>query len=72
MKLSDAVDENTIAALRAALADGELAGLTFEQAMTILLTDGIVPTSGLPVESVLRLEDWARERLRTRGPQRNG
>jgi hypothetical protein len=30
--------------------------------MELLLSDGVVPASGLPLSSILALEDWARRR----------
>ena len=60
--LSEFVDEALVAELRAALAGGDFPGIELEQAMEFLLTDGIIPTSGLPVSSILRLEDWVRAR----------
>jgi hypothetical protein len=63
VRLSAAVDEQTVRALREAVDAGEFPGLSFKLAMEFLLTDGIVPESGLPVESFLRLEEWAVRRL---------
>jgi hypothetical protein len=60
--LSELVDEVLVRDLRAALARGDFPGVEFTQAMEFLLSDGIVPASGLPVVSLLRLEDWARGR----------
>ena len=34
--------------------------------MEFLLSDGIVPPSGLPVSSLLHLDDWVRERTLAR------
>lgn len=59
MKLSEAITESTAEELRRALFAGEFPGITFEQAMEFLLTDGLFPASGLPVESFLKLEAWA-------------
>lgn len=64
-QLSQYVDEALVCDLRAALASGEFRGLSFQQAMQFLLSDGIVPASGLPVVSVLALEDWVRGRSRS-------
>ena len=55
-----AVTEATVEELRQALLDGAFPGVTFQQAMEFLLTDGLFPASGLPVESFLKLEAWAR------------
>lgn len=63
--LSQYVDEALVRDLRAALERGEFNGVSFEQAMELLLSDGIVPASGLPVSSLLALEDWARSRSRS-------
>jgi hypothetical protein len=65
MRLSELVDEALARDLRLALERGEFPGLSFKQAMEFLLSDGIVPGSGLPVTSVLALEDWARSRQRS-------
>jgi hypothetical protein len=35
-------------------------GISFEQAMQFILTDGMVPVGGLPARSFLELEDWLR------------
>lgn len=67
--LSELVDEALVADLRAAIERGEFPGIELEQAMEFLLTDGIVPESGLPVSSLLRLEEWAREREPERSHQ---
>lgn len=58
--LSDLVTESLAHALREAIARGDFPGVTFQQAMEFLLSDGIVPASDLPVSSILALEDWAR------------
>lgn len=60
--LSQLVDEKLAEDLREAIARGDFPGLEYQQAMELLLTDGIVPASGLPVASVLALEDWVRRR----------
>ena len=62
MKLSDRVTESTVEELRRALLAGDFPGVTFEQAMEFLLTDGIFPVSGLPVESFSKLKSWVIER----------
>lgn len=62
MKLSDAIDEKTAMALRAAVLDGEFPGVSFEQAMEFLLSDGLFPEDGLPLRSFFHLEEWIRER----------
>lgn len=60
--LSELVDEALVGDLRDAIDRGDFPGLELEQAMELLLSDGIVPASGLPVASVLALEDWVRGR----------
>jgi hypothetical protein len=66
MKLSDAVDESTAEALRAAVARNAFPGVSFEQAMEFLLSDGLFPEDGLPVTSFYQLEDWIRRRAAPR------
>ncbi len=63
MKLSDAIDEETVTALRAAVARGDFPGVSFEQAMEFLLSNGLFPANGLPVASFYHLEEWARARV---------
>ena len=70
MKLSDAIDEATVAELRKALDDGDFPGVSFQHAMEFVLTNGTFPASGLPVHSFLKLEAWARERAKARGDAR--
>jgi hypothetical protein len=60
--LSDFVDEALVSDLRAALHQGQFPGLDSKLALEFLLSDGIVPASGLPVGSLLGLEDWVRAR----------
>jgi hypothetical protein len=64
--LSQIVDEELARELRDALERGEFPGISLQHAMEFLLSDGIVPASGLPVSSILALEDWARARSRHR------
>lgn len=59
MKLSETITEATVEELRRAILVDEFPGVTFEQAMEFLLTDGLFPASGLPVESFLKLNAWA-------------
>ncbi len=59
--LSELVDESLAAALRHAIERGDFPRLDYQTAMEILLSDGIVPASDLPVSSVLALEDWVRQ-----------
>ncbi|MEO8179499.1 MAG: hypothetical protein ABI895_11770 [Deltaproteobacteria bacterium] len=61
-RLSELVDEALAADLRAAIQRGEFPGLSYKHALEFLLSDGIVPAAGLPVASLLGLEDWARAR----------
>lgn len=61
-RLSELVTEELVGALRSALERGEFPGVSMQQAMEFLLSDGIVPASDLPVRSILALEDWARRR----------
>ncbi|HEY3236273.1 MAG TPA: hypothetical protein VGJ84_16265 [Polyangiaceae bacterium] len=72
MKLSEGLDPEIMEKLRASLENKDFPGITFAQAMHFLLTDGVVPASGLPVESFFRLEDWVRRNQRThvRGPRK--
>jgi hypothetical protein len=58
--LSACLNEKSIELLRHEIAAGRFPGVTFEHAMQFLLTDGILPASGLPAVSFLDLEDWAR------------
>jgi hypothetical protein len=61
-RLSDLVTEDLARALRSAVERGEFPGVSVQQAMEFLLSDGIIPASDLPVASILALEDWARRR----------
>lgn len=56
------MDDTTVAALRAAVDRGAFPGVRFEQAMKLALTDGVVPEDGLPVGSILAVDDWLRAR----------
>lgn len=58
--LSTFLNEKTIELLRNEIAAKRFPGISFEQAMQFLLTDGALPASGLSATSFLRLEDWAR------------
>jgi hypothetical protein len=49
IRLSDAVNDATVAALRERVAAGEFPGVPFERLLEFLLSDGIMPESGLPV-----------------------
>jgi hypothetical protein len=59
-RLSELVDDDVVRALRERIASGSLPGVPFDTAMEFLLSDGIMPASGLPVASLLELEDWVR------------
>ena len=58
--LSSFLNEALIRDLQAAVARGKFPGVTFELAMNFILTDGVLPASGLPVQSFLKLEDLVR------------
>ena len=62
-RLSELVDDEVVRALRERLASGAFPGIPFHTAMEFLLSDGIMPESGLPVVSLLELEDWVRGAL---------
>ncbi len=61
--LSACLSDTTIEQLRRDIRAGIFPGVNFEQAMQFLLTNGILPASGLPATSFLKLEDWARTLL---------
>jgi hypothetical protein len=65
-RLSDLVDDAAVRELRELTEEGAFPGVRFQTAMEFLLSDGIMPESGLPVASFLRLEDWVRARGSTR------
>jgi hypothetical protein len=69
-RLSELVDDEVVRALRERLASGSFPGIPFHTAMEFLLSDGIMPESGLPVASLLELEDWVRARARAANSQR--
>jgi hypothetical protein len=69
MKLSDAVTDEAVAELRELVAMGTFPGLSLKLSMEFLLSDGIMPESGLPMVSILKLEDWARGRIVERAPR---
>lgn len=58
--LSACLSDRTIQLLRKEVAARRFPGVSFEQAMQFILTDGVLPASGLPASSFLKLEDWAR------------
>jgi hypothetical protein len=59
-ELSDFLNPDLIGNLRKAIDAGVFKGVTFKQAMEFILTDGIMPESGLPAEAFLKLETWIR------------
>lgn len=59
--LSNLLRDDLIDKLREKTARGDFPGIDFKTAMTFLLTDGVIPESGLSVGSFLRLEDWVRD-----------
>lgn len=60
VRLSDRIDDTMIRELRRKLGEGIFPGISFEDAMKFLLSDGMIPVSGQPVESYLALETWVR------------
>ena len=58
--LSSYLNDENIQGLRKEIARGAFPGVSFEQAMQFLLTDGILPVGGSPAISFLHLEDWIR------------
>ena len=64
--LSDLLTDDLIENLRQKAVRGDFSEVDFKTAMTFLLSDGVVPESGLPVDSFLRLEDWVRDFSRRR------
>lgn len=62
MRLHEVVNEETVQELRRLEARGEFPGLSLKVMLEFLLSDGIMPESGLPVQSLLELEDWAKRR----------
>ena len=59
-QLSQFLNDRMIEDLRAAIKKGVFPEIKFEEAMQFILTDGVLPRSGLPVQSFLELEDWVR------------
>ncbi|RLB47392.1 MAG: hypothetical protein DRJ42_25530 [Deltaproteobacteria bacterium] len=62
MKRYAPLDDAAVSALRAAVTRGDFPGVSFEVAMQVALSDGIVPEDGLPTGSVMALDDWLRDR----------
>ena len=65
--VSKLLNDKVIQELKAAIGKGKFPGITFENAMTFFLTEGIIPESGLPTQSFLDLEQWIRTK-NTRQP----
>jgi len=65
-RLHEVVTEATVAELRRMVEAGAFPGIPLKSMLEFLLSDGIMPESGLPLHSLLSLEDWARERLSER------
>jgi len=53
------VNEELVQELQRLLREGAFPEMELEDAMAFLLSDGIVPRTGLPVSSLLALDDWA-------------
>lgn len=60
LPLSAYLNAVLIQELRTAIQRKKFPKVSFEHAMSFLLTDGILPASGLPAQSFLQLEDWVR------------
>jgi len=60
--LRHVVTDETVAELGALSERGAFPGIPLKVMLEFLLSDGIMPASGLPLDSLLRLEDWARAR----------
>ena len=58
--LSEMLHERLIEGMRSKIENNEFPGIAMEIAMNFLLTDGVLPVGGLPVESFLKLENWVR------------
>ncbi len=59
-ELSDFLDPSLIDELKKKIHRGDFYGVTFKHAMEFILADGVIPESGLPVESFLMLEAWVK------------
>jgi hypothetical protein len=59
-ELSVFLNPSLIEELKRKILKNEFKGLSFKQAMEFILTDGLMPESALPVDSILRLETWVR------------
>jgi hypothetical protein len=62
------LDDAALAELRQRHEKGEFHGLSLKHMLEFLLSDGIMPESGLPVASFLALEEWARRRAAASRP----
>lgn len=65
--LSELIDERLVSELRQRAARDQLGDVDFETAMKFLLTDGVLPASGLPVADFLAIEDWVRSAVDAAG-----
>lgn len=59
--LSRLLNPSLIENLKKRCAAGFFPGVEFQTAMQFILNDGIVPESGLPAQSFLKLETWLLE-----------
>ncbi len=66
-ELSSCLNSVLIENLKQEIRRGSFPGISFKHAMEFILTDGILPESGLPVQSFLNLETWihAQQELNT-------
>jgi len=64
-RLSELLTEEVFADLRALVGTGAFPGVTLGHTLEFLKSDGIMPESGLPVSTFLRIEDWVRERAKS-------
>lgn len=62
-RLHEVVNEATVEELKRLAEAGAFPGLPLKSMLEFLLSDGIMPESGLPLSSLLALETWARKRL---------
>ena len=62
MKRYAPLDDAAVAALSEAIDRGDFPGVSFELAMKLALSDGVVPEDGLSTDSVMGLDDWLRQR----------
>ncbi len=53
--------DEVVTRLKAAVGADEFVGVSFQDAMKFVLTDGAMPADGLPLDSILRLDDWLAE-----------